>query len=117
MPEQTELITRQMLLPMLEQTFLKKRMILSMPLQIRQIEKQPLLLHLIELTRELYRDNVNDSKIREALEEKKLDRFAARLMQVLSQQTLLDEGYMPVDLVSDRGTRKINLQISQMLKI
>ena len=40
MPEQTELITRQMLLPMLEQTFLKKRMILSMPLQIRQIEKQ-----------------------------------------------------------------------------
>lgn len=84
---------------------------------IRQIEKEPLLLHLIELTRELYRDNVNDSKIREALEEKKLDRFAARLMQVLSQQTLLDEGYMPVDPVSDRGTRKINLQISQMLKI
>ena len=40
MPEQIELITRQMLLPMPEQTFLKKRMILSMPSQISQIEKQ-----------------------------------------------------------------------------
>ena len=84
---------------------------------IRQIEKEPLLLHLIELTRELYRDNVNDDKIREALEEKKMDKFAGRLMQVLKEQTLLDEGYMPVDPINDRGTERIRNQIIRNLKI
>ena len=84
---------------------------------IRQIEKEPLLLHLIELTRELYRDTVNDEKIQEALEEKKLDKFAGRLMQVLREQTMLDEGYMPVAPINDRGTEKIRTQLSQMLLI
>lgn len=84
---------------------------------IRQIEKNPLLLYLIELTRELYRDNVNDEKIRETLEEKKLDKFAGRLMQVLKEQTLLDEGYMPVDPINDRRTERIRNQIIRNLKI
>ena len=84
---------------------------------IKQIEKGPLLLHLIELTRELYRDNVNDEKIRDALEEKKLVKFAGRLMQVLKEQTVLDEGYMPIDPINDRGTEKIKMQISHMLLI
>jgi len=84
---------------------------------IRQIEKQPLLLHLIELTRELYRDTVNDDLLQEALEQKKLTKFAARLMQVLHEQTLLDEGYMPVDPIDDRGTQKIRESITKHLKI
>ena len=84
---------------------------------IRQIEKQPLLLHLIELTRELYRDTVNDDLLQEALEQKGLAKFAARLMQVLHEQTLLDEGYMPVEPLDDRGTRKIRESITNHLKI
>ena len=84
---------------------------------IRQIEKQPLLLHLIELTRELYRDTVNDDLLQEALEEKGLTKYAARLMQVLHEQTLLDEGYMPVEPLDDRGTRKIRESITNHLKI
>jgi hypothetical protein len=84
---------------------------------IRQIEKQPLLLHLIELTRELYRDTVNDDALQEALEEKGLMKFAARLMPVLSELTLLNEGYMPVDPINDRGTRKIRESITNHLKI
>ena len=84
---------------------------------IRQLEKEPLLLHLIELTRELYRDNVNDDKTRELLEKKKMSRFAGRLMQVLNEQTLLDEGYMPVDPVNDRGTARIMTHINNMLRI
>ena len=84
---------------------------------IRQIEKQPLLLHLIELTRELYRDTVNDDLLQEALEQKGLTKFAARLMQVLQEQTGLDEGYMPVEPLNDRGTQKIRESITNHLKI
>lgn len=84
---------------------------------IRQIEKQPLLLHLIELTRELYRDTVNDDLLQEVLEEKKLTKFASRLMQVLHEQTLLDEGYLPIEPLDDRGTQKIRESITNHLKI
>ena len=84
---------------------------------IRQIEKQPLLLHLIELTRELYRDTVNDDLLQEVLEEKKLTKFASRLMQMLHEQTLLDEGYMPIEPLDDRGTQKIRESITNHLKI
>jgi hypothetical protein len=84
---------------------------------IRQIEKQPLLLHLIELTRELYRDTINDDLLLEAFEQKGLTKFAGRLMQVLHEQTLLDEGYMPIDPIDDRGTQKIRDNITNHLKI
>lgn len=84
---------------------------------IRQIEKQPLLLHLIEFTRELYRDTVNDDTLLEAIEQKGLTKFAGRLMQVLHEQTLLDEGYMPIDPIDDRGTQKIRNHITNHLKI
>ena len=84
---------------------------------IRQINKQPLLLHLIELTRELYRDNVNDELLTEKLEDKNLLTYAARLMQVLSEQTLLDEGYMPLDPKDDRQTEHIRRMLTNHLKI
>ena len=84
---------------------------------IRQIEKQPLLLHLIEFTRELYRDNVNDDLLQESLEQKRLTKFASRLIQVLHELLRLDEGYMPIDPISDRGTQKIRESITNHLKI
>jgi hypothetical protein len=84
---------------------------------IRQIERQPLLLHLIELTRELYRDNVDDDKLTEMLEEKNLLGFAGRLMQVLSEQVLLDEGYMPLDPIDDKQTEHLRKLLTNHLKI
>ena len=84
---------------------------------IRQIEKQPLMLHLIELTRELYRESVNDDRLKVALEEKGLTKYASRLMQVLSEQTLLEEGFMPIDSLDDRGTQQIRNNINNHLKI
>ena len=71
---------------------------------ITQIHRQPLLLHMIELTRELMRDTVNDDQLNEALEEKKLKGFAASLMQVLSEEAELDEGFMPLLPVENRTT-------------
>jgi hypothetical protein len=84
---------------------------------IRQIQKQPLLLHLIEFSRELRRDNVNDDRLQEVLEEKGLTKFAQRLIQVLSEQTLLEEGFMPLQPLDDRGTQQIRNYITNHLKI
>lgn len=84
---------------------------------IRQIQKQPLLLHLIELSRELRRDSVNDDLLQRALEEKGLSKYTARLIQVLSEQTLLDEGYMPLAPLDDRGTQQIRKAITNHLRI
>ena len=84
---------------------------------IRQIEKQPLLLHLVELARELRRDTVDDDLLRQALEEKKLLKYASRLMQILQEQTRLEEGYMPLPPTDDRGTRQIRKLITNHLTI
>ncbi len=84
---------------------------------IRHIHKQPLLLHLIELHRELMRDNVDDNLLQEALRDKRLYKQASRLMQVLSELTLLDEGFMPLPPTDDKGTRKIRNSINNHLKI
>lgn len=84
---------------------------------IRQIQKQPLLLHLIEITRELYRDSVDDDQLLQSLEEKGIQKYASRLMQVLHEQTLLEEGFMPLPPTDDRGTRQIRNLITNHLTI
>ena len=84
---------------------------------VSQIRQQPLLLNLVELTRELYRDTVDDELLSEALEEKGLTAFTSSLMQVLSEQTGLDEGYMPLPPADNRLTKQIRLQLTNHLKI
>lgn len=84
---------------------------------IRQLYKQPLLLHMIELTRELMRDTVNDDLLEELLERKRLKVFAESLVQVLGEQTQLDEGYMPVKPMDNRQTRQIRKKLTNHLKI
>ena len=84
---------------------------------IRQMNKQPLLLHLIEFTRELYRDTVNDDLLTTALEDKSLTKSTESLMQVLQEQTELDEGYMPLPQKDNRYTANIRKQITNHLKI
>ena len=84
---------------------------------ILQLAKSPTLLNLVELSRELRRDNVRDDKLQEALQEKGLYKFASRLMQILSEQTLLEEGYMPLPPTDDRGTKQIRTQLANHLKL
>lgn len=84
---------------------------------IRQINKQPLLLHLIELTRELYRNTVNDEQLIDLLEEKGLASYTARLMQILQEQTLIDEGFMPIAPIDDKQTKHIRNLLTNHLKI
>ena len=84
---------------------------------ITQLHRQPLLLHMIELTRELMRDTVNDDQLYEVLEGKNLKGFAASLMQILSEETDLDEGYMPLPPQENRQTNKIRKLLTNHLKI
>ena len=84
---------------------------------IHQIRQKPLLLHLIELTRELYRDTVDDDQLAEGLAEKKLTAFTRSLMQVLDEQTALDEGYMPLPPADNRLTQQIRRQLENHLNI
>ena len=84
---------------------------------ISQIREQPILLHLIELTRELYRDTVDDEQLAEALRDKGLAPFSRALMQVLSETTGLDEGYMPLPPADNSLTQQIRRQLTNHLKI
>jgi hypothetical protein len=84
---------------------------------IRQVIKAPTLLNMMELTRELYRETVNDDKLGEALEEANLTKRAARLIQVLSEQVLLDEGYMPIAPLDDKQTDALRNTLKNHLKI
>lgn len=84
---------------------------------IRQLLKSPTLLGCIELTRELYRDNVNDDLLAGKLEDSGLTKSAARLIQVLHEETLLDEGYMPIPPLDDKLTDKLHNNLKNHLKI
>ncbi|MBR1504154.1 MAG: glycosyltransferase [Prevotella sp.] len=84
---------------------------------IRQIHRQPLLLHMIELARELMHDNVNDDQLAEALEENHLLSYTRSLMQVIAEQTQIDEGYMPVKPLDNRQTQQIRNLLTNHLKI
>ena len=84
---------------------------------IRQVLKHPTLLGAIELSRELYRDNVNDDLLAEKLEEAGLTKSAARLIQVLADFILLDEGFMPIAPLDDKLTDKLRNNLRNHLKI
>ena len=84
---------------------------------IRQVLKTPTLLGAIELTRELYRDNVNDDALAGKLEDAGLTHSAARLIQVLGEVVLLNEGFMPIDPLDDKQTEKLRNTLKNHLKI
>ena len=84
---------------------------------IKHLVKTPTLLGCIELTRELYRENVDDDQLAERLEEAGLMQSAARLIQLLSEQVLLDEGYMPIAPLDDKLTDKLRTNLKNHLKI
>ena len=72
--------------------------------------------HLAELDKELREHDCAEDRLCERLQDKHLLRFAARLMQVAHDLTGLDEGFMPMQPLNDRTTRKIRAQIDNRLK-
>lgn len=78
------------------------------PLTLRQF---------VELDRALRRDDVNDEAIVEQLTEKRLIRYFRHILQLLQEQTLLDEGFLPADPIDDKQTATLRRQLFTHLRI
>ena len=72
---------------------------------------------LIELDGELRRHECNEDKLLEQLTIFHLDKFAARLMAVLSRVTMLEEGYFPLPALDDKASITIENNILSRQKI
>lgn len=72
---------------------------------------------LIELDGEIRAHESNEEELQEQLSIDHLDKFAARMMAVLSRVTMLEEGYHPLPLLNDRSARRIETMIFTQHKI
>ena len=85
---------------------------------VAEMKRGPLTLkHFVELDRALRRDNVDDEWLCDALDENHLLKYFRRLLQVLTEQTGLDEGFLPTLPLDDRRTQTIRKQLKNHLRI
>lgn len=75
------------------------------------------LLSLAELDMALRCDDIEDNVLMQQLRAERLDSFFAALLMVLSEQTGLDEGFMPCEPIDDNVTKNIRNNIKNHLKI
>ena len=75
------------------------------------------LAHLVELDKELRFHHIEEERLCEELEYRHLQKWAARLMQVMAEVTGLTEGFMPVPPLNDRLTRQLRRQVENRLRI
>lgn len=73
--------------------------------------------HIVELSSELRRCNIEDDKAAEMLDKQGLGKFTGRLMHVMADMTGLDEGFMPVPAINDNKSNKIKRIITKHLEI
>lgn len=79
---------------------------------VAEMHRGPLTLrHFVELDRALRRDDVDDEWLCNALDESRLLSYFRRLLQVLTELTGIDEGFLPASPIDDKRTQTIrNLQ-------
>jgi hypothetical protein len=75
------------------------------------------MMHLVELDRELRNHGCKEDELNDMLQEKELWKLARRTMQLMADLTGLTEGFMPVEPLDDRTTRRMRQQIEDHLKI
>lgn len=73
--------------------------------------------HFVELDRALRRGDIDEDRLCEALQEKRLLKFFRRLLQILTEVTGLDEGYLPALPLNDRQTQKMRNRLINHLRI
>lgn len=78
------------------------------PLTLRQI---------VELDNALRRPSVNEEEIIEILTEKRMIKYFQHILQLLTETTLLDEGFLPLKAISDKQTAKLRRQLEEHLRI
>jgi len=78
------------------------------PLTLRQM---------VDLDRALRRPDSDDELVIESLTEKRLVRYFRRILKLLVEQTLLDEGFMPLLPIDDKQTASLRSQLASHLRI
>ncbi len=73
--------------------------------------------HLAELNRELREHGCNEETLDDDLKERRLWKFAARLMQLMHDVTGLTEGFMPIPPLLDRTTRNMRKRLDNHLTV
>jgi hypothetical protein len=75
------------------------------------------LLRLIELMKRLHDDNLDEAALMEKIEADKRRPLFQLLLQVLSEQTLLTEGFMPCPPLDNTYTENLRQQLENHLRI
>lgn len=75
------------------------------------------MLQLVELAKALHRPDVEDDSIADSLAAKRQTKYFQRLLQLLSEQTGLDEGFMPLSPLDDKQTQRLRNRLANHLKI
>ena len=73
--------------------------------------------HLVALARALRHPDADDERIAEALAGKRLTRYFQRLHQILQEQLLQEEGFLPLPPIDDRKTQQLRRELANHLKI
>ena len=73
--------------------------------------------HLVDMDRNLRQPEIDDDNIADALNERSLTRHFQRLLQLMKEQTLLDEGFMPLPSVNDKQTKHLRNLLTNHLRI
>ena len=77
----------------------------------------PSLLRLTELDRLLRRDTTDEAQLLQALRRQHRQSFFASILQLMSEQTLLTEGFMPCKPLDNRTTQQLRQQLRNRLKL
>ncbi len=73
--------------------------------------------HVVAMAQALRRPDADDELIEEALADKHLTRYFQRLLQILQEQLLQEEGFLPLPPIDDRQTQQLRNQLSRHLRI
>lgn len=73
--------------------------------------------HFVELDRALRKPDIDEEWLIDAFDEGHLLKYFRRLLQVLTEVTGLDEGFLPANPLNDKGTEKIRKRLYNHLRI
>jgi hypothetical protein len=75
------------------------------------------MLHLVELDRALRQPDIDDDSLAAELSDQSMTRYFQRLLQLLSENTLIEEGFMPLPPINDRNTGQMRRQLATHLMV
>jgi len=85
---------------------------------VRWMHKEGITLRpLVDLARELRRQEYDEAVLTEKLEDRHLSAFFARLLQLMSEWTGLEEGFMPTTPIDDSRTESMRQTLENHLRI